>query len=341
MRRYLLPLVLFSAIAAVIVIVLNSDDGTRKSTREPDAENTKERVEKEAPTDPGSVAKRNTPTPLERHRWLSELERALMRDDLSNAYWFRSKVSEDIDSILADKQLYDNLMSAIRKYAIDTDDLERRKLLLPLLRVIDTDEAMALIEQEYYKALNDEERIFLLQAMADPHHSPQTAVPWIVDMALNSTDENHRQLALDAVWKLQSHYDVVYEASRQILEGSTRPNQRIMAIEAVGRSATESMGARDFIRERLKRPNDEELETFLVSMDGWGSLEDAERIRAMAREYPAHAEIFIEHATRMRRHRLAEMGKDPFDDEPERNRKGPAEETPPDDNAPGDTPPDE
>jgi hypothetical protein len=159
--------------------------------------------------------------------------------------------------------------------------------------------------------------------MADPRHSPETAVPWVVDMALNATDSNHRQLALDAVWKLQSHYEVVYKASRQILEGSTRPEQRIMAVEALGRSAHEAVDARDYIRERLKRPNDEELETLLVSMDAWGSLEDAERVRAMAREYPAHAEVFEEHARRIRRHRLAEMGKDPFAEEEEERKSQP------------------
>jgi hypothetical protein len=318
MRRYAFPLILFTAIGAVVVIYVNARDEGPDKGREKSGP-----VEK--PTTPAGSGEsgtksllergaRGTPTPLERHKWLSELERVLARNDLSNAYFYRSKILEDIDTILADPTLYRNLMSAIRKYAADTDDVERRKLLLPMLRPIATDEATQLIEEQYYKALNSEERIVLLQAMADPRHSPETAVPWIVDVAINDEDENHRQQALDAVTDLHDHYDVIFDASHQIFESSTRPLQRSRALEAVSRSAHESKKAQEFVRERLRRPRAEELPMLLTSMDGWGSLEDAARLKAMATEYPEMAELLTDHATRMRRHRLAEMGEDPFAD---------------------------
>ena len=46
--------------------------------------------------DPHPLKPRKTPTPLERHRWLSELERSLGREDLSHAHYFRGKVCEDL-----------------------------------------------------------------------------------------------------------------------------------------------------------------------------------------------------------------------------------------------------
>lgn len=325
MRRYAFPLILFTAIGAVVVIYVNSRDEGPETDREKTApaEKTSGPATDATGGSDSLLARgaRNTPTPLQRNKWLSELERVLARDDLSNAYFYRSKIAENIESIVADETLYRNLMNAIRKYAADTADLERRKLLLPLLRVIGTSEATQLIEEQYYKALNDEERVFLLQAMADPRHSPETAIPWIVDVAINAPDPNHRQQALDAVVDLHDHYDVIFEASRQIFEASTRPDQRSRALESVARSAIESKKAQEFIRGRLRDPRAEELPMLLMSMDGWGSLEDAARIKAMAAEYPDMADMLTEHATRMRRHRLAEMGEDPFADDPQRDEK--------------------
>jgi hypothetical protein len=170
----------------------------------------------------------------------------------------------------------------------------------------------------------------LVQAMADPRHSPETAIPWIVDVAINAEDENHRQLALGAVTDLHDHYDVIFEASKQIFLASTRPQQRSRALESVSRSAHESKKAQEFIRDRLKQPRAEELPMLLMSMDAWGSIEDAARLKAMAKEYPEMEEMMIEHATRMRRHRLAEMGEDPF-----------ADEKPPEDKPTGEKPPEE
>jgi len=319
MRRLAIPLVLVTAVAVVYVIYVNSKDEP-SSTRE----TAKETVDRPADggtdsTQPGSLlerGKRDTPTPLEKHRWLSELERVLEREDVSKAYFYRQKIAEDIDAILADETLYRNLMAAIRKYAIETQDVERRKLLLPLLRVIDTDEAMALIEQEYYKALNDEERIFLVEAMADPRHSPPTAVPWIVDIAVNAEDENHRQLALNTVGNIHGFYEVQFEAAHQIYEASTRPDQRGQALEVVARSSVESEKARKWVRSRLDRPREQELQILLMTMDGWGTLEEAARVKQLANEFPSMAHMLREHARRMRNHRLAEMGKDELIEHP-------------------------
>ncbi|MHC4410702.1 MAG: hypothetical protein ACYS0F_17065, partial [Planctomycetota bacterium] len=254
--------------------------------------------------------KRDTPTPLRRHKWLSELERVLQRDDLSNGYYYRSKIAEDIDAIVEDETLLRNLMAAIRKYGIESQDPAKRKLLLPLLRVIHTDESTQLIEQEYYRALNEEERMFLVLAMADPGHSPQTASPWIVDVAVNSDNAEYRQLALDAVSDLKSNYKITGEVARQIYESSTRPQQRERALQAVAWAAHESTDARDFIRTKLRNPREEEFGLLLMTIDAWGSYKDAEYLKALADQFPASAMELREHAKRIRRHRLAEDGKE-------------------------------
>lgn len=315
MRRYAVPLLLFAAIGTVVVVYFRNQGDGPVSDR--DAERSEQGGKSEIETKPDGPetlltrGKRNTPTPLRRHKWLSELERVLQRDDLSNAYFYRSKITEDIDTIVEDETLLRNLMAAIRKYGIDSQDPAKRKLLLPMLRVIHTDESRQLIEQEYYRALNEEERMFLVLAMADPGHSPQIASPWIVDVAVNSDNAEYRQLALDAVSDLKSHYKITGEVARQIYQSSTRPRQRERALQTVSWAAHESTDAREFIRAKLKNPREEEFGPLLQTIDAWGSYKDAEYLKALAEQFPASAMELREHAKRIRRHRLTEEGKEP------------------------------
>jgi hypothetical protein len=266
---------------------------------------------------------------LRRHRWLSELERVLQRDDLSNAYFYRGKIAEDMENILSDETLLRNLMAAIRKYGLESDDLDKRRLLLPLLRVISTEESTQIIEQEYYRAKTEEERMFLLQAMADPKHDPATAVPWVVDMAVNSADGNRRQMALDAMTDLKSHWTLTGEAARQIFESSTRPRQRERALQAISWAAAESEEAREYIRKRLRNPREEEFGLLLMSIAGWGTFEDAAYLKALAEQFPAQALELREQAKRIRRHRLEEMGKDPEPELPPGYKEPPPREEKP------------
>jgi hypothetical protein len=315
MRRYAVPLLLFAAIGTVVVVYVRNQgagpDGDREDERSAKSEKSESRTDPDGSKTLLTRGKRETPTSLRRHKWLSELERVLQRDDLSNAYFYRSKIAEDIDAIVEDETLLRNLMAAIRKYGVDSRDPAKRKLLLPLLRVIHTDEAMQLIEQEYYRALNEEERMFLVLAMADPGHSPQIASPWIVDVAINSDNAEYRQLALDAVSDLKSHFKITGDVARQIYESSTRPRQRERALQTVAWAAHESTDAREFIRKKLRNPREEEFGLLLMTIDAWGSYKDAEYLKALADQFPASAMELREHAKRIRRHRLTEEGKEP------------------------------
>ena len=85
MRKYLLPLLVFGAIGALVVIgvLATRDDGTRDLP--PKGHSTAGDNANGKTRESGSVLKgggRETPTSLKQNRWLSELERALEREEL-------------------------------------------------------------------------------------------------------------------------------------------------------------------------------------------------------------------------------------------------------------------
>jgi len=313
MARYLLPLLVFSAIAAVLVIwVRSNDSGEGGSKRNLDqTSNSKGRDDKPV-TPVGITKRRDTPTSLRRHKWLSELERVLASGNLSRADWFRSKVTESMDEILADKTLANNLFNAIKKYAIEDRDEKYRKLLLPILRVFTTPEATTLIEQEYYRVSDDNERIVLLDAMSVSKHNPEIAAPWAVDMAVHAEDPNHRDLAFQ-FFKVQNlRADTVTEVAVQIYESSSRPDQRMDALSEISRRAPESKDGRKFIRDRLRNPQENELTWLLGTIEAWGTEKDAIYLESLAGQFPAMTEALKEQAERIRMHRrqrAAEAGK--------------------------------
>jgi hypothetical protein len=313
MARYVLPLLVFSAIAAVLVIWIrgnDADDGGGRRNPDPNAELNGEEQRPPAPN--GISGRKETPTLLSRHKWLSELERVLARGDLSKAYHFRSKVTESMDEILADKTLTKNLFNAIMKYAIENRDEKNRKLLLPILRVLTTPEATALIEEEYYRVTDDNERIVLLDAMSVSKHNPEIAAPWAVDMAVHAEDPNHRDLAFQFFKVMNLRADTVTEVAVQIYESSSRPAQRLDALSEISRRAPESEDGRKFIRDRLRNPQEQELTWLLGTIEGWGTEKDAIYLESIAGQFPAMTEALVEQAERIRMHRrqrAADAGK--------------------------------
>jgi len=306
MARYVLPLIVFSAFAAILVIwVRGNDSGDGGTTRNLDqTSNSDSNGGDDKPVNPNGITKRrDTPTSLRRHKWLSELERVLARGDLSKAYYFRSKVTESIDEILADETLTNNLLNAIKKYAIEDRDKENRKLLLPILRVLTTQEATDLIEEEYYRVSDENERIVLLDAMSVSKHNPELAAPWAVDMAVHSEDPNHRDLAFQ-FYKVQNlRADTVTEVAVQIYESSSRPDQRMDALSEISRRSPESEQGRKFIRDRLRNPQENELTWLLGTIEAWGMEKDAIYIESLAGQFPAMTEALKEQAERIRMHR--------------------------------------
>ncbi len=294
MRKYLLPLLVFGAIGALVVIgvLATRDDGTRNLP--PDRDSSARGKTQPDKNEPGSVLKRggrDTPTSLKQHRWLSELERALERDELPReAYNYRGKLCENIGDVLADEKLTNNLLAAIRKYAVQERDPNKRKLLLPILRVLTTPEATRIIEEEFYRTSDPAERLVLLDGMANPKHNPETASVWAVEMTVHSEDPEHRHLAFEFMANISYHDALVVDFATQIYELSTRYDQQMDAISEIAERASESDEARGFIRTRLRRPRESELTELTRTISGWGTERDAALLESLIGEFPAFSD---------------------------------------------------
>ena len=301
MRKYLVPLLLFSAIGVVIVVLVKSRDG--EDPREQPQEETAEGDPTPAEESSKSLldrSARQTPTKLSRSRWLSELERVLA-GNMKHAHHYKAKLMEQMDSVLEDDVLVRNLIDAIRKYAIEERDPEKRKLLLPILRLLITEEATRIIEEEYYRTTDESERLILIDAMSHPEHNPDTAGVWAADMAINSEDIEHRTMSFTYIQNLDnSHHEVVVRTAKQIYEGSTRPEQRVAMIAEVTRRAEETEAGRAFLRERLENPRDGEITAVIGYIEGWADLRDAILLEALAEQYPAMRDILRERAEKIR-----------------------------------------
>ena len=322
MRRYALPLLLFGAVGVVVVILVKTrGDDDAGGVQRDDPEKAAAKPAEKGPTTLLDSGGRNTNTPLKKSRWLSELERVLDRDDLSNAYLYRQKLAEHITEILDDEVLTKNLLDAIRKHAIDSRDPEKRKLLLPLLRVLTTPEATRLIEEEYYRALNDDERLVLLDAMTNPGHNPETASVWAVDMAINSENPTHRHLAFRFFENFDSHRELVISTAKQIYASSTRPLQRQAAIEAITIRSIESKEAQKFVREQLRNPSESEVSYLIDRIEGWATLDDATYLETLATRFPALSMTLRERANKIRTFHNPELAKEMEAAEKERQKE--------------------
>jgi hypothetical protein len=311
MRRYVLPLLLFGAIGVVIVVLVKSTGDDPDSPNRDEPKKTAKKTEKTEPRTYLAGGGRNTKTPLKKNRWMSELERVLDRDDLSNAYVYRQKIAEQMTEILGDKTLWRTLVETIRKYAIEERDPEKRKLLLPLLRVLTTPEATAIIEQEYYRTDDPEERMVLLAAMAHPEHKPETASVWSVETALNSENSEHRHLAFQFIADLDhNHAELVVGTATQIYVSSTRPAQRKRVLESVTIRSLESKEAQKFIREQLRDPRESEVMNLIDRMEGWGTLDDAAYLESLATRFPALSPTLRQRADKIRTFHNPELRKE-------------------------------
>jgi len=303
MRKYVLPLLLFSAIGAVIVIYVKSQGGEEPLEPELDGQSSRKTEQPETTTRKSLLdrGERNTPTKLGRNRWLSELERVLERDDMSNAAHYRAKLCENMDEVMEDPVLVRNLIAAIQKYAIDLRDPEKRQLLLPILRVLTTPEATEIVQQEYYRTTDPNERLVLLDAMSNPQHNPDIAGVWAAEMAVNATDPEHRHAAFLFIRNMTPKYtDIVVRTARQIYEASTRPEQRNVALRSITRRADDTAEGREFLRERLRNPRESELETVLGFIEGWGTMKDAILLESLAARFPAMQDALRERAEKIR-----------------------------------------
>ncbi len=300
MRKYTLPAAVCAAIGALILLLVKLGD-TPKTAHPPE---TTEAALPPATKDPlGKPAE--TQTRLDEHKWLRELERSLA-GDLSNAMYYRQRVCEDMETILASGKLSKDLLDTIQKYGIESDDLARRDVVLPILRIFEHPEATRMIGEEYYRARNEGEQMTLLEAMSKPFHDPKQASVWAVDKALNSESAEHRERAFDIAKSYIIDEDLLVATAMQVYDGSMDERQRGIALRtACDRGRGSSVG-REFVRRVLRTPQPDDIMNIIPGLANWGDDDDAARLEQLAGEFPAMADTLRDQARMVRRARRDE-----------------------------------
>jgi hypothetical protein len=336
MRKYVLPVVVCSAIGALVVVFVQLS-----SEKTPERDNVLVEADTGGTDEPGKsldiAPPAETRTKVEEHRYLRELERAMARADMKHARWYQQKVCEDIDRIDNDPKLAGNLLALIKEQGIDSDDLKRRDVMLQILRVMKHPEATAMIQAEYYRARTPEERMLLLEAMSHSYHDPKTAAIWAVDIALNDENKEYRERAFEMLDEFSKDDEAVVDTATKIYQASSSPRQRFQALRAIGDRVVDSKSAREFIRARLMNPREEEISIVIEGIPEWGTEEDAAYLEQLVNEFPSQKEI-LEQQARALRKRLRGEAPDPAPEPEEEEGQLPP---PPRDNEPPPPPPDD
>jgi len=292
MRKYVLPLALFTAIGVVVVVLVRMSDEGHKPPPPviPEARGPVE------PEPVGTLLKprRPTRTSLRQNHWLSELERALGRKDMSEARQYRARVCEQLDVILESEILRKNLFDDIREALEKGED--HRDVVMPMLRVIEDPEATRMIEEEFYRTEDPAERMTLLEAMSHEYHNPETASIWAIDMALNTDSAEHREHAFAVISDFSGDQAITFRTAKAIYDGTTRPKQSVNMIREISRLGLNVEEARTFMRSKLKSPRPRELEWIISEMPSWGDEHDAAQLETLAMEFPAMGDVLRERA---------------------------------------------
>jgi hypothetical protein len=301
MRKYLLPGIVCAAIGALVYLLIQREEPTK----------THETVKKAEP--PPAVAPNFVGTPavtqtrLDENKWLRELERSLQEGNNAEALFFRQKLCEDIDNVVANGKLAKDLLDTIQKYGINSDDPAQRDVVLPILRVLDLPEATRMISEEYYRAKDEKEQMMLLEAMAKPFHDSKQAAVWAVDKALNSPSAENRETAFDVIKTFVVDDDLIVDTAQQIYQGSTDRRQRAIVLREAASRARESERGREFARTVLSgTPEMDDLWVIVGSITSWGTDQDAARLEQLALEIPGMSDALRDHAREIRRVRKVE-----------------------------------
>lgn len=303
MRKYVLPVLVCTAIGALIVVLVQmSNEKTPQHPNnvlvEPDTGGTDEPGQ--PPLKIGGPAE--TRTKIGEHRYLRELERAMARPDMKDARWYQGKVCEDIDRIGNDPKLAGDLLALIREQGIDSNDLNRRDVMLQILRVLKVPEATAMIKSEYYRAKTPEERMLLLEAMSHKYHDPRTAAIWATEIALNDENPEYRERAFEMLDEFSEDDVAVVDTAKKIYAGSTSSKQRFQALRAIGERVIDNEEALKFIRERLLNPREEEITVVIEGIPEWGTEKDADYLESLCTEFPAQKKLIMEQVRALRKH---------------------------------------
>ena len=305
--RKILP-VLLPLIAAVVVVWYLA---TREAGR-PDRPEGEETAEKGRELDDGggfilpktdalgSAAK--TRTSATKFAPLYDLERCVLSGNHEGARWHRQKLCERLDEVMADDTLLENLLTLIRTKGLQSTDPDEREVLLVILtRMNDpSGEATAMVNRAFYGAQSYEERMTMLEAMARPHHDPQQAAALAANIALTHADAEARERAFDIILSHTSDDGLIFDTAVEVLEGTTRRRQREMSLMAISAAAPELDAAKLWLRERLRRPREEELTLLVSQIDAWGDDSDAAQLEALAEDFPARADELRSYANGLR-----------------------------------------
>ncbi len=314
MRRPALPLIVLPLLGAAVLFVA-------LKMREKEAEKRKPTTAPAAETaDAGSgggvrSGRPPTPTSVTEFEALSELERVMDRPDRSNARWFISRIAMDMQKVTGNETFARRLLDLLRTRGMDSENLEDRDILLPILRVFEHPEATKMVEEGYFSAKNEDERMMFLEAMSHPYHNPEKASFLAVDRALHAETEEHRFRSFDVIYRLTRDFSLVFRSAKSIYEGTTRPEQSDQVLEAITYAAYAVPEAQEWIRGRLKSPRVEDLHRLMVSVEAWGNPIDAAQLEALANEFPAWGDQLREKAEairmRLREEQRVKSGEEP------------------------------
>ncbi len=299
MRKYALPVLLFGALGAVVFVLVRMRDQPVKPKRTGSAPEA--RAEEDPAPAKGGLAKREpTRTSLEENVWMSELERAMKRKDLSNARHFQAKICEEIDKIAADESLAKKLLEDIREFGLESDDPARRDIMLQMLRVFEHPDATRMIEQEYYKARSPEESMMLLEAMSHDYHDPKRASVWAIEKALTSDNEEHRMFAFQVMNEFSNDPEIAVQTGIAIYEGSTSRKEQVRIVEKISVRGRYVPAAAEWMRKRLRDPRPDEILYITGGIAAWGTEKDAAYLETLAEEFPAIGDQLREQAEQIR-----------------------------------------
>ena len=303
--RKILP-VLLPLIAAVVVVWHLS---TREAGR-PDRPDGEDQAQKQGGgVEPGvfTLPETNplgeppvTRTSATKFAPLYDLERCVQSGNHNNARWHRQKLCERLDEVMVDATLLENLLLLIRTKGLQSTDPVEREVLLPILTRMDDPEATAMVNEAFYGAVSYEERMSMLEAMARPHHDPQQAAALATNIALTSTDAEARERAFDIVLSHTNDDELIFDTAVEVLEGTMHKRQRELALMAISSSAPQLPAAQRWLKDRLRRPREEELTMLIEQIDSWGDERDAAQLEALAEKFPARADELRSYANRLR-----------------------------------------
>ncbi|MHC4223708.1 MAG: hypothetical protein ACYSX0_00810 [Planctomycetota bacterium] len=338
MRKVVLPLLVLAAMIGVVAVLIYSaneketGEGTEK-TEVRTGSGTGGRTDT-VPAQP-VLKKRQTRTKLSEHKWLSELERALARPDKSNAYFFRSKVCENLEEIGESEYLSGNLLALIRQYGIESDDPKARDVVLPILRVFEDPRATDLIRAAYPGARTEADQMILLEALSHEYHDPTLASEWAAEKALTASSDEIRMRAFELVVTNSRNVEVAYRTARKIYDETTLENQRIFMLGQISAMAVASDDARAFVRANLQTTRGDELMMLLSDIHSWGEEKDILLLERLAAEHPGKGDQIRGRATELRRTMNERKGLTPEGDPLPPDAPKPPPEFPPDQAPPG------